>query len=90
MDTDETTDQPKPQIVEATTGRPIVDIEPYTGHGPDDPHGWYYRFEGESKVHWISAGGYGVRFTTLEKWQAGQAAKAAEAEAEPESGGPTP
>jgi hypothetical protein len=38
--------------------------ESYVGHGPDDPSGYYYRFEDEPRTrHWISAGALPIRFT---------------------------
>jgi hypothetical protein len=43
----------------------IVDI--YEGHDRDDPPGYYYEFDGEPGVRWITAAGAAVRFVKLEE-----------------------
>jgi hypothetical protein len=49
-------------------GRPVTIGEPYEGHGPDDPSGWYYTFDDEPhKRHWISTAAMVVRFEPVEE-----------------------
>lgn len=52
---------PTPRLT--MNGRPVTILEPYEGHGPDDPPGWYYRFDGEAGTHFISASALPIRFT---------------------------
>jgi hypothetical protein len=43
--------------------RKVVITGEYNGDSPDDPPGYYYRYDGETKSHWISAGALPIRFT---------------------------
>jgi hypothetical protein len=47
-------------------GRVVTVTGFFTGHGDDDPPGWYYQFEHENIVHFISATAAAVRFQQKE------------------------
>lgn len=48
-----------------SNGRALTIIGSYDGH--DEPPGYYYRFDGEAVVHWITATGAAVRFTNIDQ-----------------------
>jgi hypothetical protein len=43
--------------------RVVLVTESYVGHGPEDPSGYYYHYEGETVRHWISTAALKIRFT---------------------------
>lgn len=51
-----------------SNGRKLTITASYDGsRGPDDRPGYYYRYDGDNAVHWITASGAAVRFTKLEE-----------------------
>jgi len=48
-------------------GRKLTITDAYEGHGVDDPPGYYYVFDGEPGVRWISCDGAAVRFVKLKE-----------------------
>ena len=50
-----------------SAARQVEIVGSYDGHGRDDPPGYYYKFIGETAVHWISATGAAVRFKKQEE-----------------------
>lgn len=46
-----------------SAGRAVIVTHSYTGHGVDDPSGYYYHYEDmPNSRHWISNGAIGIRF----------------------------
>jgi hypothetical protein len=54
----------KPARMYNGAGRAVIVTHSYTGHGADDPSGYYYHYEDmPTSRHWISNGAIGIRFT---------------------------
>jgi len=51
-----------------SNGRRLTITGSYDGsRDPDDRPGYYYRFDGEHAIRWISASGMAVRFTPIDR-----------------------
>jgi fermentation-respiration switch protein FrsA (DUF1100 family) len=54
----------KPVTMYNSAGRAVIVTHSYTGHGVDDPSGYYYHYEDmPNSRHWISNGAISIRFT---------------------------